>query len=202
MNVLVLILCITSLILYTRTKNFDSLKGILLFFLAFSALMLKIIYIKEVNFKLFTPDTIFISGLIIFVFSAIGSLFIYTVRIKDRVIKPGFLLKLFILYIPFALLQQIFFQYLFLNDISTLVAGKLPILILGVIFFGLAHSPRETAKLTVFSLIAGSVWIWTYMSFGNIFWPVLSHAFLGSLYYCLVHPSNRLLARLKFLEER
>ena len=199
MNVLVLILCTLTLIVYTRTKNFDSLKGILMFLLAFSALLLRILYIKEVNYLIFTPDTLLISGLIIFAFSAIGSLFIYTVRIKDRVIKPGFLLKLFILYIPFALLQQIFFQYLFLNDISTLITGKAPILILGVIFFGLAHSPKETAKLTVFSLIAGSVWMWTYMSFGNIFWPVLSHALLGSLYYCLVHPSNRLTARLKFL---
>jgi membrane protease YdiL (CAAX protease family) len=167
--------------------------------MAFSALLLKILYIKEVNYRIFEPDTLLVSAVIISVFSVIGSLFIYTVRIKNRVFRPGFFLKLLILYIPFALLQQIFFQYLFLNDISTLIAGKIQILLFGVLFFGLAHSPKETVKLTVFSLIAGSVWIWTYMSYGNIFWPVLSHAFLGSLYYCLVHPSNRLTARLKFL---
>jgi membrane protease YdiL (CAAX protease family) len=199
MNALIVILCIITLIIYTFTENYDSFKGVLIFLLASFALLIKIFFIKEVSFKIFVPETLIISGIITLVFSVVGFLLLLALRIKNRKFTRTFLCTLFILYLPFALLQQIFFQYIFLNTLSSFFASKVVILSLGVLFFTLAHLPRETTKLTVFSLIAGCVWMWTYMSYGNILWPILSHAVLAPLYYCFVHPSNRLLARLKFL---
>lgn len=175
------------------------MKGILIVLFASLALLIKIIFIKEVNYKVFVPDTLLISGIINLVFSIIGLLLILALRIKNRKFKLGFFFKLFIIYLPFALLQQIFFQYIFLDTLSSFFASKLLVLTLGVLFFNSAHLPRETAKITVFSFIAGTVWMWTYISYGNILWPMLSHAILAPLYYCFVHPSNRLLVRLKFL---
>jgi len=201
LNALILSLCIITLIIYTFTKNYDSLKGTLIFLFASSALLIKIIFFKEVTFKVFVPETLLISGLINLAFSIFGFLLILALRIKNRKFKLGFFFKLFILYFPFALLQQLFFQYIFLDTLSSFFTSKFLVLTIGVLFFSSAHLPTETAKITFFSFIAGIVWMWTYMSYGNILWPILSHAILAPLYYCFVHPSNRLLVRLKFFKE-
>ncbi len=202
MNALILILCIITLIVYTFTENYDSLKGVLIFLFAFLALLVKIFLVKEITFRTYEPETLVISGVITVTFSILGFLLLLVLRIKNRKVAPTFVFKLFILYLPFALIQQLFFQYIFLDTLSSFFTSKSVILFLGVLFFGFAHLPRETVKLSVFSLIAGCVWMWTYMNYGNILWPILSHAILASLYYCFVHPSNRLLARLKFLRSK
>ncbi len=200
LNALILILCISTLIVYTRTKNYDSINGILIIIFGLSALLLTILYLKEVTFKLYVPETLLMSGIIHLVFTIVGFLLVIFFRVKQRKFNPVFFLTLFVLYVPFAFLQQIFFQYIFLNTLSSLIASRVLVFLLGISFFGLAHPPRDTIKLTIFSLMAGTVWIWTFMTYGNLLWQSLSHAFLGALYYCLVHPDNRLVARLKFLE--
>lgn len=202
LNALILILCISTLIIYTWTKNFDSINGILIIIFGLSALVLTILYLKEVTFKLYVPETLLISGIIHLIFTIVGFLLILFFRVKQRKFNPVFFLTLFVLYVPFAFVQQIFFQYIFLNMLSSLIASRSLVLLFGILFFGLAHPPRDTVKLTIFSLLAGSVWVWTFMTYGNLLWQSVSHAFLGSLYYCLVHPDNRLLARVKFFRKR
>jgi hypothetical protein len=199
LNALIILFCIITLIIYTSTKNFDSLKGILIILFASSALLVKIFLLNEVNFKLIVLPTFLISGLINLILSIFGFLLIQIIRIKNRKIKPGFLIMLFILYLPFAFLQQTFFQYIFLNTLSFFFAGKFLVLTLGVLFFGSFHLPRETAKMTVLSIIAGTIWMWTYLNYGNLIWPILSHAILAPFYFCFVHPGDRLSARLKYL---
>lgn len=100
---------------------------------------------------------------------------------------PGHVLAVFVLYLPFAWLQQYGMQRYLLRRHLRRVAPRsraLTALIAGIVF-ALLHLPFPI--LIAPTLIAGSVWSYSYIRTGRL-WPnTLSHALLAtSLFFAVV----------------
>lgn len=199
-QLIIITLCVLLLFIYLSTQNYDSPKGIMMFSIGFLALFLRKYFPNSNHEMFYVPSTLSISGVLNIFVILLGVITIFIFR--DRKIKrnPSFFLMLFICYLPFGFLQQLFFQYVFLETLISLFQAKFIILMIGVLFYSLFHLSKETNMLAILGFMAGLFWMTIYLYYGNIIWPALSHALLAAMYYYFIHPSNRLFKRLKFIK--
>lgn len=202
LNYIIVLLCILILLGYTLTKNFDSFKGFLIFILALLALYLKN---KASGFPgdIFYYQPAFVNAVYWGLFTVgVGIFLIFLFRNHKPVGGVKRLLLLAVLYLPFGILQQIFFLYLFYDSLVLIFGMNIFTFLAGVIFFTAAHMPKETAKITIFTFVFGFLNIVSFHYFKNLLVIGVVHAILGSLYYNYVHPSDRLKSRINFLKTK
>jgi membrane protease YdiL (CAAX protease family) len=109
--------------------------------------------------------------------------------VGHRLFAPRFFVTL-ALYIPWALIQQTLFQCYLLGRLRRLAPGA-PALVLALlngVFYGAVHLPDwEIALLTIGG---GVVWTYAYQRDRAVLPIALSHAVLGSAYFCWVRQSH------------
>jgi membrane protease YdiL (CAAX protease family) len=105
---------------------------------------------------------------------------------KARILHP-YIPTAILLYLPWALLQQILFQFYLLGRVRTLFPSLHPLALSGLngLFFGLVH----TADFWIVFLAAlgGILWSFLYLRY-RLLWPLaVSHALVGTTYYYWVY---------------
>ena len=87
------------------------------------------------------------------------------------------------LYLPWALLQQTLFQFYLLGRLRALLpfASPLTISIVNGVFYGLCHLPDPL--LTVFTIIGGAFWSYSYHRDRYVIPIAISHAILGATFF-------------------
>jgi hypothetical protein len=192
-NLIIVILCLGVLIAYLKTKRYDSLQGLLITLLALSALVLKFC-LRGIP-DIFSPPTFIGSGILIMVFTLLLCLLLIPFR-KNNV-NQKFALALLPLYLLFGLLQQLLFQYLFLDSAYTLTGNLWLSIILGALFYLSFHiRPDFDTKFRIGLFILDLFWGYFYLTYHNLFWLGISHAIFGVAYYTLVYRLDPLKERL------
>ena len=180
----ILILCLAVLLIYLRTKKYDSPAGLIMLFLSLAAILLKL-YFRGNSPNLFNPSLFLASGLIVMGTTLLFCLILIPLR-KNR-FRLGYALTLLPLYIFFGFLQQLLFQYLFLESAFSLIGSFWPSLIIGALFYLLFHLNLDfDAKFKVCLFLVDIFWGYCYLTYHNIFWLALSHGIIGAVYYSLI----------------
>lgn len=98
-------------------------------------------------------------------------------------LRTATMLAALVLFIPWALLQQLLFQFYLLGRLRALVpAAPAPALAAANgLLFGAVHLPD--VALTVLTVVGGAVWSWYYLRDRALAPIALSHAVLGTTYY-------------------
>lgn len=181
------------LFVYRKTKEFNSIKGAVLFLLFLTLLYLR--SILGVESSIFVPETLFESSLFVGLFTLV--LMIFAFKLKQRIVSHKYFVVLFILYIPMALIQQLFFQHIFLDTLQYLLKNTILSVILSSLFFKFFHRKKYFGRLANLTFFGNLVYATTYMLYGNILPLAISHAIIGTLYYSWIHEQDALSTRLK-----
>jgi membrane protease YdiL (CAAX protease family) len=120
-------------------------------------------------------------------FAAAGALIAYDLggdgdAVLERLARPSMLLAL-AAFVPWALLQQMLFQFYLLGRLRALLPGAPPAGLAGLngLLFGAVHLPDwDVALLTI---VGGSVWSWYYQRDRCLVPIAISHATLGTAYF-------------------
>jgi hypothetical protein len=180
----IIVLCLIILLVFLKTKRYDSLQGAAIAAITIAALVLKLAFGKPSPY-FFNPGKFLISGILVMAFTMLCTLFLLHFR-KNK-IKIRYVLTLFVLYILFGFLQQLLFQFIFLETIYILTANLWLSIIVGALFYLLFHLYGEfDTKFKLMLFIFGICWGYFYLIYQNIFWLAISHAILGTLYYGFV----------------
>ncbi len=94
------------------------------------------------------------------------------------------LLVALVLYLPWALLQQILFQFYLLGRLRTVFPAGVAVTVTGIAY-ALVHLPDITVAAA--SVIAGVFWTYVYYRYRVLSPLALSHALLGSTFYYWVY---------------
>jgi membrane protease YdiL (CAAX protease family) len=88
-----------------------------------------------------------------------------------------------VLFVPWALLQQVLFQFYLLGRVRVLLAGapRLVVSLVNGLFFGAVHLPDW--DLVLVTIVAGITWSWYYLRDRCLLPIALSHAALGPTYF-------------------
>ncbi len=180
----ILALCLITLLIYLRTRKYDSPQGILMLALGLAAVLLKL-YFRDKSSYLFNPSTFIHSGIIITSFTALICLLL--VLLKKNKLRWKYALTLLPLYLFWGFLQQLLFQYLFLESVYTVVGNIWLAIIIGAVFYLLFHFNLDfDAKFRLGLFIIDLFWGYFYLTYQNIFWLGISHGIFGVAYYTLV----------------
>lgn len=174
-----IIICLLLLILYQLFIEYDSPLGIVFIVLLLSAIFLRFSLNKIIPNHLYVQDTFAKSALIVGLFT-IFSVFVISRGRKKNKKKNTFLL--FTLYLTAGIIQQLLFQYVFLETIYYLTSNLLLTIIISVIYYSLFHL-REGAAFYLKITIMGTFWALIYLNFGNIIPLIISHGIVGTVYY-------------------
>lgn len=128
------------------------------------------------------------------VFAAAGALGTWWVTgdpgaAAGRLIRPALPLVL-VLFLPWAALQQVLFQFYLLGRLRALLPGARPAVVaaLGGLLFGLVHLPA--LDVTAVTVVGGGLWAWFYLR-DRLLAPLsVSHALLGATYYTWVRDED------------
>lgn len=108
---------------------------------------------------------------------------------KARVLHP-YIPRALLLYLPWAFLQQMLFQFYLLSRIRTLCPSWHPFAVstLNGLIFGLVHVPH--LWIVLLAAIGGTLWSLLYLQYRQL-WPLaLSHALIGTTFYYWVYGSD------------
>lgn len=154
-----------------------------------------ILFLKKPSFSMFI-DNFWISGVYLMGFTALMICVIIIFGIKDK--KPlKWSIMVFFLYIPFGILQEILFQFVFTDTLFELTGNPYITIFLSSIYYMLFHLRLD---LGTFTFIAGLFWSYFYLAFGNVFWIGISHAILGTMYYVFMYKGNALKNKLNYFK--
>jgi membrane protease YdiL (CAAX protease family) len=90
----------------------------------------------------------------------------------------------FVVFVPWALVQQTLFQFYLLGRLRQLLAVRAAIVLAGL-GYGAVHLPD--GELALLTSAAGIVWSWAYERDRVLLPLALSHALLGTTYFAWVH---------------
>jgi hypothetical protein len=182
-GLVIIFLCLLVLIVYLKTKRYDSLQGLIMVLLALSALFIKF-YSKGFP-NLLNPSTFTQSGIVIMGFTLLLCLFIVPFRKKRINLK--FALILLPLYLFFGLLQQLLFQYLFLDSANAIIGNLWLSVLVGATFYLAFHFGSDfDTRFRISLFIIDIIWGYCYLTYNNLFWLGISHGIFGMAYYTLV----------------
>lgn len=129
----------------------------------------------------------------ILVFLAVGLLIGYQGAdwpgARARVFHP-YIPTALLLYLPWAFLQQVLFQFYLLSRIRTLCPACHPLAVaaLNGLIFGLVHV--TTLWIVLLAALGGTLWSLLYLHYRRL-WPLaLSHALIGTTFYYWVYGSD------------
>jgi hypothetical protein len=128
------------------------------------------------------------TSVVALLFAIIGS---WTGR-PTSLFKPTMLGAL-VLFMPWAALQQVLFQFYLLGRLRTLVPACAPptLAAMNGVLFGAVHLPD--VELTVLTSVGGAVWSWYYLRDRCLAPIAVSHAVLGTTYYYWIRGDDLLL---------
>jgi chromate transport protein ChrA len=118
-------------------------------------------------------------------FTLVGCLLL--IPFKKNRFNLRFALILLPLYIIMGLLQQLFFQYLFLDTVKGLIGSLWLTILAGAVFFALFHlGIHFTNFFRICLFFTFIIWGYFYLTYQNIFWLAISHGIIGTVYYALI----------------
>ncbi len=197
LDYLILIFCFLILLIYFFTKEFDSLIGLFLVFMVIFIIVIRANLFKNIPTNLFNPSTLFISSLFVLVFVIVASGILF-IKKKNKKKKHVFLL--FFLYLIFGLIQQLLFQYVFLETLNFLLNNFLISVFVSAIYYSLFHTKRGI-EFFIFTLGTGLIWSTIYLKYGNIIPLIISHAILGTVYYTWIFKGEAIKNRSKLFRK-
>ncbi len=180
------------LLVYNRTQNYLSIKGVILY-----SLFLLVTFIKirtggsliDLGFRLdniaatLLPNILLVLG---------GTAVLYTMRTRMKEFKVfSWLISLVGLYFIFGIVQQFFFQSVFTHSLYGILGSKLPVVVISGIFFASFHWGKGV-RFGLMTLVAGSVMAYLFLASPNVILLGVSHAILASVYYYFVNESDTL----------
>ncbi len=134
--------------------------------------------------------TMTLTALVIFAFLLIGAMIGYEGAgwpgVKARILHP-YIPTAVLFYLPWALIQQILFQFYLLGRIRTLCASFHPFALsaLNGLIFGLVHA--TDIRIVLLATLGGTLWSWLYLRY-RLLWPLtVSHAVIGTTFYYWVY---------------
>jgi hypothetical protein len=203
----IVILSLLLLIPYYKTKKFFSPNGFVLVSLFVVLLFLGIFALPVEDSLFLRVDSLLTSGLLVliptvaFLVAAYLGVFFFLPHLLISPRRNGrHFLKLFVLYTLFAFVEQLFFQFIFLETIFYFSGDLVLSALVGTGFFVLFHlQPRPLKFRILFALGALAMEFLhatVYLSLGNIIWPTLSMGLVATAYYGLLHPEDILQFRL------
>jgi len=171
------------LILFYRHEKYDTLNGILLFGVALSLLFMKSFMLGNRSL-VFIPSTFLISGLVTLVATIFVAIILFLMRkYKPSRFEKKYILILLVLYIIFGFLQQLFFQFVFLETIYSITKSFFPAIIISAFYYSLFHLRESTKRFFFGTLALGIIYSTIYLLYGNLIWLGISHGILGTIYY-------------------
>ena len=193
----VLALCILLVPVFYKTKRFDRFWGILMFVLGSVALFLRFFILKDYPLLgFFNPETIYFSALLIGVPSVVLIFItIYADNFRRRINRFK---KLFLPYILFGGLQQIFFFWVFADAFYYLFKDVGVTFFASVLFFCSIHFTKHSPikklwlPLGLFAIIN----TWIYLIWGNIIPQIIVHGLVGSVLYTAFTDTDQIKRRL------
>jgi membrane protease YdiL (CAAX protease family) len=174
-----LLLCLAVLAVYNFTHDYDSPFGLLLILLITGAVTVRTRLTPQIPSLIYLPPTFLpcavLTGIITFL-----SVIVISSQRPDQ--KKGNVGQLFILYLFFGLMQQLLFQYVFLETINFLSRNTILAIAATTFFFSLFHTQNGRGYYLQTTTI-GLLWTIVYVHFGNLLPLVISHGILGTAYY-------------------
>lgn len=168
-----------------------------MFVLGFGALFVRFSILKYYPLLgFFNPKTINSSALLLFIPAAVFILFgIFSRRFKKRIKR---LKKLFLPYILFGGLQQIFFFWVFSDSVFYLSKSINLTFILTVLFFTAFHFTGQfpIKKFWMLLVIYAIIDTWVYLVWGNIVPQLVVHGLLGAVLYTVFTDTDQIKRRL------
>lgn len=181
------------LLIYWKTEEYDSLKGVILFLIFVTLMYLRTL--TGIRSYLFVKETLPTAILFTGLFTAI--LVVLAFKLKQRTVPNRYFIVLFLLYLPMGLVQQLFFQHVFLDTIYSLVPNIFVAVIIGSIFFKLFHLKDRFGKLAYLTFFGNLIFSTVYLLYGNIITLSISHAIIGVFYYSWINKGDAISSRLK-----
>ena len=111
----------------------------------------------------------------------IGS--VYLLRVQRPAFSPRYTGKLFALYVPMAFAEQVLFLFIVSEIVAALTGSNIVAAVFTSVYFRAFHQDSYLKRYSFVLYVAPFVWSMVYLTHGNIIWPSLSMALLGSLYY-------------------
>lgn len=191
------------LIIYQNITSYRSWKSVVLLCLFALLIKWRLVLLATYPSRFFIRETFYDAAFYQFMIFIFFSSFILYLGKKKADLKTKKILSLFLLYLPFSFLQQLFFQTIILESLLFLLHRVLVTVFIASVFFVLFHIPLKKKKSGHPSLHTAGMWLWyisyslIYIYFGNILWIILFHALLGAIYYSLTYRGNILKTRLE-----
>jgi membrane protease YdiL (CAAX protease family) len=193
-SILIITISFLLLIPFYKTRSYLSVWGGLDLLIGLSALSLRIKSLGLYPTRFFIRETVFVSGVFVATIT-LAAIAAFIILKKDNLfrLKSAYFWKLLAAYLAAGFLQQLFFQFVFLETIYFLVKGNaLFAVLLSAIFFSLFHFKKEIRKFYFLTLTMGFFYSGAYLIYGNLFWLALSHTVLGTFLYVLFFDDNLL----------
>jgi len=179
LNLLIFLLCVLIMIGYYIVKNYDSFGGIIIILLG-----LAVIYVKTLAGHLnlfFVKETFLISGVVVMSFTLLCTLFLYFFKEHNKKVFTKHGVVLLLLYIFFGFLQQLLFQFIFLETVYSLIDNVFLVVLISAAFYAIFHWKLKQIRFLIVTFLAGLFWSGFYVMYGNLFWLAISHGILGTV---------------------
>jgi hypothetical protein len=193
---LVLAVCLFILALFYFTKEYDSLKGIILVLLVASVITIRAVFLKNIPSFVYVPSTLlnsFIYTLIITLFSVV---LLYFMRRYDN--KRALLL--FLLYLLAGFVQQFLFQYVLLELVYNIINNVILAVLISTLYYALFHL-KHGKRFFVLTFIINIFWSTIYITQGNLVPLAISHGILGTAYYTWLYKDDVVKGRSKIFKK-
>lgn len=195
---IILLLCVVILIYSYHVESFVKPAGIIFTLITISVAVLRYLTIPLYQTRLYWPSTLLTSGLVVgfatFLFLKIMEKIVRRAKVRH---SETYMLRLEFGYLLFGILQQIFFQVVFLETILFVLDGRvLYSLIITLIFYFLFHLRKLIRKYILIITLFGMFSILTYYLWGNVLWIGIAHGILGSVLYHHHISTNQIKRRL------
>ena len=201
LELIIILLSIIVYILYLITKNYDSFIGIIMFSLGFIILFLKLNYIPSNLF--YVESTFWLTGLITCILVIVFTIFILLIKnnLKRKTLKFNFkyLIILLVLYIIFGFLQQLLFQFVFLESLSKLINNFYITILTGSVYYYLFHIKSKEIEFHPGTFILNVCFSTIYLTLGNLIWLGIAHGVLGTIYYLNLFKTDILRKKIKII---
>lgn len=198
-NIIILVVSFALLVIFKSTKSYFSKRGILLLLLFISLVVAKLWIVSDPAAIGLRTDNISDTLLPSMIFLVLGMAILLTMRHTKKKFKIfPWILSLIILYIPFGIIQQLFFQGVFTDTLNRLLGSANLVIIYSSVFYASYHFGWDSKGLIfgLQALFAGIVWANLFLISPNIYVLGFTHAVLASTYYFLVGEEDILEKRL------
>lgn len=193
LDVAIILLCFVALIIFKRTKSYLSIAGLSLLITFFLLIFLKYFSSDSLYEIGFRTDNLMVTLIPATIYLALSTAILFTMRFKPKKFKIiKWIFALFILYLLFGLVQQIFFQAIFTHTLNKLIQEKILVILFSAVFFSSFHWGWDSKgiKFGILTLFGGVTMATLYLISPNVYLLGIVHGILASLYYFVVYEGN------------